>query len=182
MDTQPSTHDTQKTTNEQIGVPRMELTKSQELIKQLKEIKESNEITFPRIIERMEKNGKMVSLTTLRRVFADGSEANANNFSYENTLLPIAEVLLNVEDLPTPINSPYAKEIDALKSVVHCQNEEIARLHELKEHLENRITFLLSQIEKKDERMDRKDRIIDDRESTIREKDKIIKQLIEKIK
>lgn len=138
----------------------MELTKSQELIRQLKEIKESNEITFPRIMERMEKNGKIVSLTTLRRVFADGSENNANNFSYENTLLPIAEVLLNVEDLPTPPNSPYAKEIDGLKSVIHLQNEEIARLHELKEHLESRITFLLEQIDKKDRRMDEKDETI----------------------
>lgn len=160
MDTQPSTHDTQATTHEQIGVPRMELTKSQELIKQLKEIKETNEITFPRIMERMEKNGKVVSLTTLRRVFADGSENNANNFSYENTLLPIAEVLLNVEDLPTTASSPYAAEIDGLKSVIHVQNEEIARLHELKEHLESRITFLLEQIEKKDRRMDEKDEII----------------------
>ena len=138
----------------------MELVKSQELIKQLKEIKENNEITYPRILERMEKNGKYVSLTTLRRVFANGSEDNAQNFNYENTLLPIAEALLNVEDLPTPHDSPYAKEIDGLKAVIHCQNEEIARLHEMKEHLENRITFLLDQIDKKDRRMDEKEETI----------------------
>lgn len=138
----------------------MELQRSQELIKQMKEIKARNEITYPRIMERMEKNGKVVSLTTLRRVFADGSELSANSFSYENTLLPIAEVLLNVEDMPTPADSPYAKEIDGLKAVIHCQNEEIARLHEIKEHLESRITFLLEQIEKKDRRMDEKDETI----------------------
>lgn len=138
----------------------MEITRSQELIKQLKEIKEKNEITYPRILERMEKNGKFVSLTTLRRVFADGSERNADSFNYENTLLPIAEVLLNVEDVPTEASSPYAKEIDALKAVIHVQNEEIARLHDMKEHLESRITFLLEQIEKKDRRMDEKDEII----------------------
>lgn len=138
----------------------MEITRSQELIKQLKEIKEKNEITYPRILERMEKNGKFVSLTTLRRVFADGSERNADSFNYENTLMPIAEVLLNVEDVPTEASSPYAKEIDALKAVIHVQNEEIARLHDMKEHLESRITFLLEQIEKKDRRMDEKDEII----------------------
>ena len=138
----------------------MELTKSQELIRKLKDIKAKNEITYPRIIERMEKNGKFVSLTTLRRVFADGSEMNASSFSYENTLLPIAEVLLNVEDVPTA-DSPYAQEIDGLKAVIHVQNEEIARLHELKEHLEQRITFLLEQIELKDRRMDRKDETIE---------------------
>ena len=138
----------------------MELKRSQELIKQLKAAKENGEITYPRLMERMEKNGKYVSLTTLRRIFADGSEANASSFSYENTLMPVAEVLLNIEDVPTPESSPYAKEMDALKAVIHVQNEEIARLHDIKEHLESRITFLLEQIEKKDRRMDEKDEII----------------------
>ena len=153
MDTKLSTHDT-------LEVSRMELTRAQELIRQLKTIKAANEITYPRIMERIEKNGKFVSLTTLRRVFADGSEQNAGNFNYETTLLPIAEVLLDAEDVPTAPDSPYAKEIDGLKAVIHVQNEEIARLHEMKEHLEGRITFLLEQIEKKDRRMDEKDEII----------------------
>lgn len=156
MNAQPSTHELN---SEEKEVSRMEHTKSQELIKQLKEIKKRNEITFPRIIDRMEKKGKVVSLTTLRRVFADGSEMNADSFSYENTLMPIAEVLLNVEDLPTQ-DSPYAKEIEALKAVIHVQNEELAKMHELKDHLEDRITFLLDQIEKKDRRMDEKDETI----------------------
>ena len=160
MAAKPSTEDAVNSMKEQSGVSSMELTRSQELIKQLKEIKTNNEITYPRILERMEKNGKFVSLTTLRRVFAEGSEKNAENFNYEHTLLPIAEALLNVEDLPTPADSPYAKEIDGLKAVIHVQNEEIVRLHEIKEHLESRITFLLEQIDKKDRRMDEKDEII----------------------
>ena len=156
MNTQLSTHDNILTE----GVSRMELTKSQELIKQLKEAKERNEVTYPRLMDRIEANGKFVSLTTLRRVFAVGSEENASSFNYETTLLPIAEALLDVEDLPTNDNTPNAKEIDALKSVIHVQNEEIARLHDLKDHLESRITFLLEQIERKDRRMDEKDEII----------------------
>ena len=138
----------------------MELSNKQELIRQLKDAKAKNEVTYPRILDRMEKNGKFVSLTTLRRVFADGSENNASSFNYETTLLPIAEALLNVEDVPTSEANPYATEIDGLKSVIHVQNEEIARLHELKEHLESRITFLIEQIERKDRRMDEKDEII----------------------
>lgn len=138
----------------------MELTRSQELILKLKEVKKTNEITFPRIMERMEKNGKFVSLTTLRRVFADGSENNAGSFNYETTLLPIAEALLNAEDVPVENDSPYAKEIDALKAVIRVQNEELSRAAELREHYESRIAFLLDQIEKKDRRMDEKDEII----------------------
>ena len=160
MNTKSSMHEHLCAVEEHMEDSRMEHTSAEQLIKQLKEVKAKDEITYPRIMERMEKNGKYVSLTTLRRVFADGSEKNANNFNYESTLLPIAEVLLNAEEVPTPISSPDAKQIDALKAVIHVQNEEIARLHDIKEHLESRITFLLEQIEKKDRRMDEKDEII----------------------
>lgn len=160
MSHDPSMNEQEMNTFDATKESSMELTTKQELIKQLKEVKAKNEITYPRILDRMEKNGKFVSLTTLRRVFADGSEMNANSFNYETTLLPIAEALLNAEDVPTSDDSPYATEIQGLKSVIHVQNEEIVRLHELKEHLEARITFLLEQIEKKDRRMDEKDEII----------------------
>lgn len=136
----------------------MEHTPAQELVKKLKEAKKQKEFTYPRIMERLEQRGKFVSLTTLRRVFADGSDGSS--FNYENTLLPIAEVLLDPEDQPTPEGSPDAAQIDALRAVIHVQNEEIARLHDLKEHLESRVTFLLEQIEKKDRRMDEKDEMI----------------------
>ena len=137
----------------------MEHTPAQELIKQLKEAKIRREFTYPRIMEHMEQNGKYVSLTTLRRVFSDSSESIADSFSYENTLLPIAEVLLDAEDVPTNEN-PTAAQIDGLKAVIRVQNEELVKLQELKEHLEKRVTFLLEQIEKKDRRMDEKDEII----------------------
>lgn len=136
----------------------MDVTRAQELVKQLREIKERNEITFPRIIEMMEAHdpSRVVSLSTLRRVFANGSDPNS--FSYENTLIPIADVLLHVEDNPQSAEmSPHAKEIEALKAVIACQNEELDRLHETKEHLEARVTFLLEQIAIKDRRMDEKD-------------------------
>lgn len=160
MDMKPSTHEQGVATNEQNGVSNMELTKAQELIERLKEVKAKDEISYPRLMDRMEKNGKFVSLTTLRRVFADGSEQNAGSFNYESTLMPIAEVLLNVEEVPTLEDSPCADEINGLKAIIHIQAEEIARLHDMKDHLEDRITFLLEQISLKDSRMDAKDVII----------------------
>ena len=144
----------------------MEHTPAQELIRQLKEAKARREFTYPRIMEHMEANGKYVSLTTLRRVFADSSESSADSFSYENTLLPIAEVLLEAEDVPTA-DSPTSAQVEGLKAVIRVQNEELVKLQELKEHLESRVEFLLAQIEKKDRRMD--------------EKDEMIKKLMEKV-
>lgn len=136
----------------------MEHTPARELIKELKWIKERDEITYPRIQDKLEKLGYFISMTTIRRVFADGSEDV--NFNYETTLLPIAKVLLGVEESPTPNDEPNADEISGLKAVIRLQTEEIERLHDLNEHLESRVNFLIDQIEKKDRRMDEKDEII----------------------
>ena len=128
----------------------MERKPAKDLIIELKKAKEDGEVTYPRIMERIESNGKFVSLTTLRRVFAEGSELNASSFNYETTLLPIADALLPIEDTPTPMDNPHAKEIAGLKAVIRTQNEEISHLYELKEHLETRVSFLLEQIAGKD--------------------------------
>jgi hypothetical protein len=136
----------------------MEHTPSSELIKQLKWIKQRDEITYPRIQEKLEKHGYFVSMTTIRRVFADGSEESS--FNYENTLLPIARVLLDFSDDGSVEEEPSADEVAGLRAVIRLQTEEIERLHELNEHLEARVTFLIDQIEKKDRRMDEKDEII----------------------
>lgn len=156
MGAKPSEHDT----FDAMEVSCMEHTRAQELIAQLKEVKKANEITYPRIMERIEATGKYISLTTLRRVFAEGSELNADCFNYENTLLPIADALLPIEDTPTIIDNPYAGEIAGLKAVIRTQAEEISHLYDLNQHLHKRITFLLEQIEIKDRRMDEKDETI----------------------
>ena len=135
----------------------MEHTPSSELIKQLKWIKARDEITYPRIQDKLEKGGYFVSMTTLRRVFAEGSEDV--NFNYENTLLPIARVLMDFGEEKS-LEEPSADELNGLKAVIRLQTEEIERLHELNDHLEARVTFLIDQVEKKDRRMDEKDEII----------------------
>ena len=138
----------------------MELSTKQELIRRLKEAKEDGEFTYQRIMEKMADNGDYTSLSTLKRALGKDAEKIAESFSLENTLLPIAKVLLKIEDIPTDPDLPCAPEIEKLKAVIHAQNAEIERLHELKDHLENRIEFLIGQIELKDKRMDQKDTII----------------------
>ena len=131
-------------------------------IMEIKELRRANpRATYARIIEEVEsaEDGESVSLSSLRRVCAEGSEASAGNFSYEHTLIPIREALkrLQMKDLSGVAGADV---VDALKSMIHIQDEEIASLHTYKDHLETRIEFLLSQIEKKDRRMDEKDEMI----------------------
>ena len=138
---------------------------AQDLIKRIKEIKRTHNISYHRIIKQMEENHEenpelpVISLTTLRRVFSNGSESRASSYNFEETLLPIAEA---VDKIAPAVNDEpaYAKEIEALKAVISVQNEELDRIMELKDHLEDRITFLLEQIEIKDRRLDEKDELI----------------------
>ena len=73
--------------------------------------------------------------------------------------MPIYNAVQALVDDPIQ-KTEHDKELDGYKAVIRVQNEELDRLIELKEHLEDRITFLLDQIALKDKRMDQKDEII----------------------
>lgn len=131
-------------------------------IMEIKELRRANpKATYARIIEEVEAaDGEdSVSLSTLRRICADGSEATAGSFNYERILIPVRDALkrLQMKDVSGVAGADV---VDALKSMIHIQDEEIASLHAYKDHLEARIEFLLKQIELKDRRMDEKDAII----------------------
>ena len=119
------------------------------IIVELKNAKKEKEITYPRLLDMLEANGTPLGLTTLRRVFADGSEKN-DSFNYSTTIQPLEAILLQ-DDIPEPESNPYAKELEGFKAVIHTQNEELVRLYKMTEHLEDRIKFLVEQINKKDD-------------------------------
>ena len=114
------------------------------IITELKKAKAEKEITYPRLLDMLEAAGTPLGLTTLRRVFADGSEKN-DSFNYASTIAPLEAILL-VEDIPEPESNPYAKELEGFKAVIHSQNEELVRMYEMTKHLEGRIEFLVGQI------------------------------------
>lgn len=136
----------------------MELQGSHDLILALKKAKKESEYTLPRLEEEILRNGESVSQTTLKRVFREGSEDTF--FNLEHTLIPIAKVLLDGKDLPTPKDSPYTAEIELLKAELRVQVERCESLRERNDILESRVNFLIEQIEKKDRRMDEKDETI----------------------
>ena len=156
---------------------------SQALIKELKKIKKEKKITYPVIMEKLTVDGTpKVSMTTLRRVFANGSENRASSFNYETTLLPIADAIKRIDS--SYDDSPQAKEIEGLKAVTLVQGEELDRILELKEHLDISVKYLTEQITEKDklvkrliDRLDQKDDVIQQFIVDLRQKDEIIKCL-----
>ena len=140
----------------------MELNSVREIIIELKAVKNERHLSITEILELVRSNGDYLSETTIRRVFADDSE-QSECFSYDKTLRPIAKALLFARTKEEP-NAATIAESDGLKAIIRFKNHEIDNLHEQLERLhteyDRRITFLLSQIEKKDRRMDQKDEII----------------------
>lgn len=163
-------------------------TKSQAIVKEIKELKEKKDVLYTDILEETKVNGSpAVSMTTLRRVLANGSENRANSFKYEETLLPILTALKRIAG--SSDDTPEAKEISKLKAIITVQNEELDRVTELKEHLETRIDFITGQITEKDalikrliDRLDQKDEIISQFIMDLRQKDTLINCMMDKLK
>lgn len=141
------------------------MEKSQELILQIKEAKEQNKFTYDNVVEALTENGvPAVSRTTVRRVFAPGSEEKASSFNYEETLLPIFEAIKKL--VGDSDDTPIAKELNALR---------------------RNIEFVSAQLKEKDEliarligRLDQKDDIIHQFLVDMRQKDHVIQNLMEK--
>ena len=138
----------------------MHQKKIADIISKLKKVREENGLSYQRIVELVEKNGDYVSLSTVKRVFEDGSEAYG--FQFENTLKPIANAVLGIYS-DTDIVS--ASEVDALKSIVAYKSDRIteleARLERTEDSYRRRLDFLKEQISLKDQRIDKRDAMIE---------------------
>ena len=138
----------------------MHQKKIADIITKLKKVREENGLSYQKIVDLVEKNGDYVSLSTVKRVFEDGSEAYG--FQFENTLKPIANAVLGIYS-ETDIVS--ASEVDALKSIVAYKSDRIteleARLERTEESYRRRLDFLKEQIALKDQRIDKRDAMIE---------------------
>ena len=145
-----------------------------QMIREMKEIKRNSKLTYDDIMVQMEKlnSSTVVSLSTLRRVFRDGSESKASSFNFEEILTPIYNAVKDLEGKPSP-SSPFEIELQGFKNVIRVQNEELDRLIELKEHLDNRVDFLVGQVKTKDE-------MIQNLMNKLDEKDAMIQRLMDK--
>lgn len=165
------------------------MTNTRDLIIQLKEVREEKGLSYNDILSLMEKNGDYLSKSTISRVFSDGSEDLS--FRYEETIRPLAKVLLDIEN----IEDDDTLDTRAMKSLLKYKIERIEELEKQVEKLENdivkmklsnhekmeaerevynrRVEFLKNQIELKDKRMDQ---LLE----AVFTKDKLYNELLEK--
>lgn len=90
----------------------------------LKRVKEQNGITCQKIYEICDKNGEAVGITTIRKIFAPGSEDKTNNFR-PDTLNAILHAVIG-----TGNESLSKAENDALKAVIEMNDKLLAEKDE----------------------------------------------------
>ena len=90
----------------------------------LKRVKEQNELTCQKIYEICDKNGEAVGITTIRKIFAPGSEDKTNNFR-PDTLNAILHAVLG-----TGSDALSKAENDALKAIIEMNDKVIAEKDE----------------------------------------------------
>lgn len=135
----------------------------------LKQVKKEKKLSLDKILTMMNENdpSSAVSKTTLSRVFAKGSEELI--FKYENTLRPIANVLLDIENIEEDdsnktvamksilkLKKDIIEELESkLKTVEDDQKQKYhERLAKETEKFQQSLNFAMKQIELKDRRID----------------------------
>ena len=141
----------------------IEKLKKSTIIK-LKKIKQEQDLSIKKIMDLLEDRGQFVSEGTLKKIFAEGSEEKS--FRYQDTLAPLADVLLDIYGDQSEINDAAS-----LKRIIREKNKQIeflmVKLEEQKDvyaerkaMYEHRIEDLLTQLNRLDISVSRKDEII----------------------
>lgn len=137
-----------------------------DIVTKLKRVREENGLSYQKIVDMVEQNGEYVSLSTVKRVFSEGSEDFG--FQYENTLKPIATAVLGIY---SETDTVTISEVDALKSILAYKSDRISELESIinrtEESYRRRLDFLKEQISLKDDRIDRRDAMIEKKDAMI---------------
>ena len=146
------------------------MNSTKDIILKLKEVREEKGLSYNDILKLVEEKGEYTSKSTLSRLFADGSEEVG--FNYESTIRPIANALLDIEEIEADDDA----DVQAMKALLKYKIERIEeleqrikeaklevaelrvkhleRIEELQEEHQKKADFLSNQIALKDQRID----------------------------
>ena len=152
--------------------------KTREVIVQLKKIRAENGYTLQNIQDIVLAKGGDISLSTIRNVFAEGSEDKS--FRYQETIRPIASALLDITT--EAVKAEENSEIATLKAII------IAKEAALESEQRN-VQHLVKESEKKDSIISDRgayirhyQQMVDERKEFLQNKDELIDYLKSDIK
>ena len=133
-------------------------------IQRLKEIRDEQGLTITQITDLLERQGKFVSESTLKKIFADGSEDM--NFRYQDSIAPVAEVLMDIYG-----DTSGLEDAESLRQIIHEKNK--------------LIEFILIKLEEKELESQNREKLYQDRkdafERTITALESQVKHLQEQL-
>jgi len=157
----------------------MDILATKEVILSLKKARDEQHLSIADILKKVNEKSPVISETTLRRIFADGSEDN-DSFNYETTIRPVAQVLVNSSPISAASAELYLHICQYKMEVIESMKKQIDHLKEEHERrcqeYDQRMAFLRDQIELKDRRMDEQAQRID---RLLERIDKLVDVLIE---
>ena len=146
-------------------------TLKKDTVERIRKVKKERELTIPDILNMLEKKNYFLSEATLKRVFSENNDASS--FKYRDTIVPLADVLLDFYSDQSGTN-----EAEALRSMIRDKNMTIsiliAKNEEIRVDYDKRIAHLQKQI-------DRLEKNLDFREKVVERKDEVIEKLINKV-
>ena len=143
------------------------MTNVRDVILKLREVYKEKKLSYDKIISLMETDGEFTSKSTLSRLF--GKNWEQYSFDYERTILPIANVLLDVDNIEADddLDTKAYKSVIRLKKSIIAELEEKIKTVESKEKskyleklaietekFQKSLDFAMHQIELKDKRID----------------------------
>ena len=165
------------------------MTDTVKLIDSIRKVYDEKKLTIGKVEKMFKENGKegAVAHTTIGRFFSKKNR-NDYNFRYEDTIRPLAELLLDVDTIEQDDDT----EIQAMKSFVQVKRNMIdeleselnvyERLEKEREQFARSIDFLKTQIERKDKRIDYFMAMCEQKDSQIIELNAKINDLIDQMK
>ena len=146
-------------------------TLKKDTVERLRKVKKEKELTVSAIMKMLEEKQFFLSENTVKRVFSEN--ADPASFKYQDTILPLADVLLDFYE-----DQSGTDEVEALKAMIRDKNMTIsilvAKNEEIRADFDKRIAHLQKQI-------DRLEKNLDFREGVVARKDEVIEKLINKV-
>ena len=154
------------------------MTNTKDVIAKLKEVKKEKGLSLDKILVMVENNGEYISKSTLARVFKDGSE-NCS-FRYEETIRPIANALLDIENYEATDDPETLAFKSLLQLKMRVIDENSRMISELQEQIKDTATEEKLKYQKKlQQEVDKFQRSLDFLKNQVELKDKRIDQLMD---
>lgn len=165
------------------------MTDTVKLIDSIRKVYDEKSLTISKIEKLLAEKGKegAIAHTTIGRFFSK-EKRDIYNYRYDDTIRPLAEILLDVDtneiddDTETQAMKTFVrvkgKMIDELESEINVYE----RIEKEREQFARSIEFLKTQIERKDQRIDRLMASCEQKDTQILELTNKINDLIEQMK